>query len=651
MIVLQIEQIICIAFCIVYVLHLTSKNAIIRRMNNIPLKRKRDKDMTLQKQECIELIKSFIAERLDGDIQKFHDYDLDQLERDEKYGAYDPDNSKIANAIYVVLWGDTLPNLTPNSLGGELYRGDTMNSFNTLMGRPNEDGTNFLGIQKYTHDSKVVNMAKIYHKKYHTLGNLMVLPNKTLEAERTTLNQLRGGGAWYDYFDLFLSDIRNLMIGTNTGGIDNRLKNLVNINRYFFDCFQGADGFRCFCKTFYLDNYVDSQFSKVHNIFSPYARHWPTRYSEEEYKRYVTSYITKATEIIDYRCSRMIEDLEAKILEYDPDFKIFSKVEKPQSNAFSSNIAIKADVENKYVANIDLIKRYLKNVIKLESEKIVTEKVFDELILEKKEWEQRMHYSPTKKKSSLSLLDMLIIGAKTFGISLIISFGMGFVSENIHSTFLNILFLLIMIVSLFILPIAIPIYMKIKEVNEIKNDYNWQKEKESQIKRQGENALTIIACNQEKLRDAYKNLNQNLNKVYSADIIYKKYQTLEACSAILEYLESGRCSELEGPYGAYNKFDIEASSGIIIKELKQIRLRLDIIIENQYELQSTARYIAENVAEMTEDIKALCISSSNVESNVARIAENTQISAWSSAILATQVPNWHSEAIKKANSL
>lgn len=308
--------------------------------------------MTVQKQECIELIKSFINERLDGDIQKFHDYDLDQLERDEKYGAYDPDNSKIANAIYVVLWGDILPNLTMDTLGEEMYRGDTMNSFNTLMGRPNEDGTNFLGIQKYTHDSKIVNMAKKYHEKYHTIGNLMVLPNKMPESERTTLNQLRGGGAWYDYFDLFLTDIRDLMLGTNIEKIDNRLKNLVDINKHFFDCFQGTDGFSNFCRTFYLDKYVDLRSLNVHNIFSPYARHWPTKYGEAEYKRYVTAYITKATEIIDYRCSRMIEDLEKEILKYDPTFKVSSKDNKQQANnqSTSKNTNARANIFQKYIA-------------------------------------------------------------------------------------------------------------------------------------------------------------------------------------------------------------------------------------------------------------------------------------------------------------
>jgi hypothetical protein len=287
--------------------------------------------MTMQKKECIELIKSFIAERLDGDIRKFYYYDLDQLEKDEKYGAYDPDNSRIANAIYVVLWGNTVPNLTMNNLGGEMYRGDTMNSFNTLMGRPNEDGTSFLGVQKYTHDLKIINLAKMYHEKYHTLGNMMVLPNKTLESARTTLNLLRGGGPWYDYFDLFLSDIKNLMVGINASKIDHRLIELVEINSDFFDYFRGIEGFKDFCKTFYLDKYVDLESLKVRDVFSPHARHWPTRYSEEEYKKYVVAYITKATEIIDYRCGRMIEALEEEIVKYDPTFKVSPKFKEQQS--------------------------------------------------------------------------------------------------------------------------------------------------------------------------------------------------------------------------------------------------------------------------------------------------------------------------------
>lgn len=289
----------------------------------------------MQRSECIELIQSFINERLDGNINNFYDYDLDQLENDKIYGAYDPDNSRIANAIYVVLWGDIVPDLTFKNLGtGELYRGDTMNSFNTLMGKPNETNTGFMGIQKYTNDLEIYKLAQTFHKKYHTIGNMIILPNQTLPADNTTINMLRGGAEWYDYYDLFLSDIRCILTGTGkfTSELSEKLLSLVNINSNFFTHFKGMDGFESFCNTFYLDKYINPKSFDVLSTFAPHARHWGIRYSETDYKKHVISYIKKATEIIDYRCSRMIEALEKEITQYDPSYTIAPKQNNEQSS-------------------------------------------------------------------------------------------------------------------------------------------------------------------------------------------------------------------------------------------------------------------------------------------------------------------------------
>ena len=52
------------------------------------------------------------------------------------------------------------------------------------------------------------------------------------------------------------------------------------------------------------------------------------------------------------------------------------------------------------------------------------------------------------------------------------------------------------------------------------------------------------------------------------------------CS-ICEYLESGRCSELGGPDGAYNLFEQEIRMNLIITQLGLIISELDEIRENQ----------------------------------------------------------------------
>lgn len=286
----------------------------------------------MQKEECIELVKSFIAEKLNGNIWNFLNYDLALLENDEKYGGYDPDNSKIANAIYVLLWGDEVPNLTFDELG-KSYRGDTLNSFHTLMGHPTEDFTNFLGIQKYTDNEKIIAMAKEFHKKYHTIGNMMVLPNNSLEVngKNYTLNTARSLSPWYDYFDKFLLEVKQALTNPNLIFDEKSTKflieRLVGENSDFFEkYFQlgTMEKFEDFIRTFYLEKYADTTTLEIPQIFSPHAYHWNNTYSKEEYEQYVISYIRKATEIIEYRCSRMIEDLNTILKEDSSSSETFN---------------------------------------------------------------------------------------------------------------------------------------------------------------------------------------------------------------------------------------------------------------------------------------------------------------------------------------
>lgn len=57
----------------------------------------------------------------------------------------------------------------------------------------------------------------------------------------------------------------------------------------------------------------------------------------------------------------------------------------------------------------------------------------------------------------------------------------------------------------------------------------------------------------------------------------------------IEYLESGRCDTLTGPYGAYNKYDGELLAKIIIGELHEINRHLDQIERNQRTLADAIR--------------------------------------------------------------
>lgn len=314
-----------------------------------------ESDLNMKKDESISLIKSFIHEKLDGNIWNFMDFNLALLENDKKYGGNDPDNSKIANAVYVALWGDKIQNLSFDQMG-KTYRGDTLNSFHTLMGFPTEDFSGFTGIQKYTTNVDIINMAKEYHKKYHTIGNMMLWPNHSIKisGKQFTINTIRSKKPWYDYFDSFLvklkEELNNPILSSNIPFSDLVVRELIKEDQNFFEqYFQigSLHKFENFIHTFYLEDYIDTTTYEIPQIFSPHAYHWNETYTTEEYETYVTSYITKATEIIEARCSRMIKDLEIIIKNNTSPQKNISHSSARHTNKTSNVYRIKERLDGK----------------------------------------------------------------------------------------------------------------------------------------------------------------------------------------------------------------------------------------------------------------------------------------------------------------
>ena len=122
-----------------------------------------------------QLLQDFIREKLNGTLENIRTFDIKTLRGDDKFGCpgryFDCDDTEIMRAIYVVLWGDALPDLSMDTLGNTgKYRGDTMNSFHTMFGReiPERPGF-YAGLEKY-HPSeelreRVRNKALQHHRK------------------------------------------------------------------------------------------------------------------------------------------------------------------------------------------------------------------------------------------------------------------------------------------------------------------------------------------------------------------------------------------------------------------------------------------------------------------------------------------------------
>ena len=269
---------------------------------------------------------------------------LETLDFDE-LGDGDPDNSWLARCILFCLYRNKISGLTDvHQIGtGRNYRGDTMNSFNTLFRwakeEPDDDVTP-LGSTKKLVIERLQNVLgdeayKLFREKingffhvYHRLGNFILLPNQSIK--RDTLNTYRGRNRnLQDFFDLFLCELKIKMeYGKCTDdGLEEFFE--ADINKQYFENFGETDErFYDFCCKNFIEMYIDPSSKEVlrYNITkSDYlsrsknnaAYQWRIiqlqSFSDKDVIQYKTDaeqYIDIATARINARTSNMIQELK-----------------------------------------------------------------------------------------------------------------------------------------------------------------------------------------------------------------------------------------------------------------------------------------------------------------------------------------------------
>lgn len=115
-------------------------------------------------------------------------------------------------------------------------------------------------------------------------------------------------------------------------------------------------------------------------------------------------------------------------------------------------------------------------------------------------------------------------------------------------------------------------------------------------------------------------LNSTLTALYAKDIVYTKYRNLVSIATLFEYIDSGRCFELEGPNGAYNLYEGELRADMIISSLNSILSDLEAIKNNQYTLYRSI----ENANATTRE---MLININNSQMLTAYYAEQSAIAA------------------------
>lgn len=262
--------------------------------------------------EPYNLIKDFIDEKLHGDLQGLVDYDFAQLRGDRKYGAcgtpFDCDNTILARAIYSIVFDDVWKDMNYNTLQTKKYRGDTINSFNTIFGKPTADG-GYLGLKRFNPDGHLLERVQKFHSQYHTIGNMMVLPNASIG--RYSLNTFRGSyHLWKDYMDQFVIALHKYLICPEEKGNAIFLQ-LMELNRADFKPYFTEEGFRLLMSKLLLDDYIDKE-GKPLRIFD-IIYHWDRRLTRDSYIEHVTQYLDFVEPFIEKRGTRIVEILQSRI--------------------------------------------------------------------------------------------------------------------------------------------------------------------------------------------------------------------------------------------------------------------------------------------------------------------------------------------------
>ena len=96
-----------------------------------------------------------------------------------------------------------------------------------------------------------------------------------------------------------------------------------------------------------------------------------------------------------------------------------------------------------------------------------------------------------------------------------------------------------------------------------------------------------------------------LNSLLAPEIIFPKYNDLVAWTTFYEYFVTGRVEGLAGPNGAYNLYESELRSNIIISKMDVIISQLESIRDNQYVLFKSIQDVNRNIEGMSGKLNDL----------------------------------------------
>ena len=242
---------------------------------------------------------------------------------------------------------------------------------------------------------------------------------------------------------------------------------------------------------------------------------------------------------------------------------------------------------------------------------------------------------PTKPLSAVSsVIIMVIMDLFLALVGAVIGFVGGFIVRVIAGIFADpsnwITFLIGCSIIGYIIALICLFYWHRDTVKDAHDEKKAYPEKLKEVERKKQNRkqeieykkkqLTMLPSVVSKSEQELQQTRDLLKKYYDLGFIYPKYRGMVPVCQIYEYLESGRCFSLLGPGGAYNLYESEVRSNLIISKLDDVISRLDDLSAGQQMLANVIRESNRKIDRLSQSFD--------------RIEENTAMSAYYSGITA-----------------
>ncbi len=121
---------------------------------------------------------------------------------------------------------------------------------------------------------------------------------------------------------------------------------------------------------------------------------------------------------------------------------------------------------------------------------------------------------------------------------------------------------------------------------------------------------------------------QRLDSMYNLGIIFPKYRNFVMVNTIYEYLQTGRCTTLDGASGAYNKLEEEMRLNMIIWQLDRVINNLESIRQNQFNLYCAINESNNRMNGIINSCENLSNKMDGMNANLSRLQASSELTAY-----------------------